>query len=137
MLLLRDIKKLRTAGFTDWEIGILNENLRQRPQVLDLTTKVWQAVMSKRRSLRQRWLESGRLTEGRTLAEFDRRVKAYYLSSRKASVWDWVKLEYRPVTRITDFKAGLERRKATQRRREAAQKLTKGLGLKVPRRAMA
>jgi len=124
MLLRRDVKKLRKAGFTDWEIGTLNENLRQRPQVLDLTTIVWQKVLRRRTALIDKWVKSGK-----SLEQFNKKIMSYYTSTRKASIWDWVKIEYRPSRKVKDFTAALAKRAATARKK-AGGRLGRGLGLK-------
>ena len=39
---------MRRNGLTDWEIGTINENLRERPQSIDVTNAAWQAYFKKR-----------------------------------------------------------------------------------------
>ncbi len=48
MLTQAQIKAMRKGGLTDFEIGIINENLRERPQNIDITNEAWQAYFRSR-----------------------------------------------------------------------------------------
>ena len=102
----------------------MNENLRQRPQVLDLTTIVWSKVLRRRTALIDKWIASGK-----SLEQFNKKIMSYYTSTKKASIWDWVRVEYRPARKVKDFTAALSKRAATARK-ISGDRIGRKLGLK-------
>lgn len=48
MLTQQEIKIMRKGGLTDFEIGIINENIRERPQNIDVTNEAWQSYFKSR-----------------------------------------------------------------------------------------
>ena len=82
------------------EIGIINENLRQAPQHIDLTRGTWKDVLGKRAL----WFYRQRRA-GRSEAAINKEINSRYMQDKKASPWDFVKIEYHPPTKLSDFKA--------------------------------
>lgn len=109
MLTDRQIQKLRSSGYSLFEIGILNENLRQRPQVFDLTNPAWQAALKSRTA----WISSLK-RQGAGPERIEHQIQSYY-HNRKATPWDFLKAEYgRLRIRISDFQAAIKARKSDQ-----------------------
>ena len=110
MLRRTQVRQLRDAGYTDWEIGTINENLRQRPQVLNLSEPVWQEAMKKRHAWRERWC----VQNDKGMRQFSQMVNAYYRKSKQGSPWDWLKIEYPSFARrarvIKDFQVKAAKR---------------------------
>ena len=108
-LLARQEKSLTKAGFTRYEIDKLQENLREKPQVVDLRQGVWRIVMRKRSDWIKRWFKSGK-----SWGEFTDMLEKFYRKSKKASPWDWLKMEYpafaKGVKLVKDFRAAAARR---------------------------
>lgn len=104
-LLGRQHKTLSDAGFTEFEMGIFNENLRQAPQVFDLNKPFWQSRLKKRKEWIAKWIK-----QGGTKISFAKMLNSYYRSSRKASPWDFVKLEYKPPKKVGKYKEAQKRR---------------------------
>ncbi len=108
-LTLGQARRLRNSGFTNTEIGILRENLRQRPQELDLNKGVWQAAMARRRLLVNKWL-----SEGKTMLDFTLMLERFYIKQKGASPWDWLKVEYpafaRRARNLKDFQVAAAKR---------------------------
>ena len=104
-LLGRQEQQLRDAGFTGFELGIFNENLRQAPQVFDLNKPFWQARIKKRKEWVAKWIR-----DGGTKVSFAKMLNSYYRSSKKASPWDFVKLEYKPPKKASSYKQAQKRR---------------------------
>lgn len=107
MLTANQRDRLRKSGFSTYEIGVLNSDLEERPQKIDLSSGVWKDVIRRRRQWVSRMLKSGK-TLSQAMAKANRR----YIVDDEASVWDFVKAEYRPPGRIENYAVAQKRRAA-------------------------
>jgi hypothetical protein len=111
MLTENDIKVFHKGGFTDFEIGMINEGLRERPQKIDPTNSAWQAVFKERLN----YIRKG-LNAGATLRQIHKKIIAYvrtYVRNRDTgqSPWDFLREAY-PIKggKKTDFNKRVEAR---------------------------
>jgi len=107
MLTDNDIKVFRRGGFTDFEIGIINEGLRNRPQEIDPTNSAWQAVFRDRLNYIRRGLDAGA-----TLRQIHNKIISYVRGrDRGQSPWDFLREAY-PIRggKKTDFNKRVEAR---------------------------
>lgn len=102
MLTDNDIKVFHKGGFTDFEIGMINESLRTRPQNIDPTNKAWQAVFRDRLNYIR-----VKLNAGYTLRQIHAKIVAYV--RRGYSPWDFLREAY-PIRggKRTDFNKRVE-----------------------------
>ena len=107
MLTENDIKVFRKGGFTDFEIGMINEGLRERPQTIDPANEAWQAVFKERLN----YIRS-KLNAGYTLRQIQSKIAAYVRNRDKGqSPWDFLREAY-PIKggKKTDFNKRVEAR---------------------------
>ncbi len=80
------IAEFHNGGFTEFEIGQINEDLRLRPQQIDPWNEQWQQVFKARlgyiRSMQR---------AGHTLKQIHDKLIAYVTKSRGKSPWDFIK----------------------------------------------
>lgn len=107
MLTDNDIKVFHKGGFTDFEIGMINEGLRERPQKIDPTNSAWQAVFKERLN----YIRKG-LNAGATLRQIHKKIIAYVRNRDTGqSPWDFLREAY-PIKggKKTDFSKRVEAR---------------------------
>ena len=100
-------EQLRAAGFLDYEIeqyatAVDSESKPQPP--IDISQPVWQRAMKSRRD----WVED-KISRNWTEAEIREELMNYYRRGEKRSPWDFLRIEYRPPTRI-DYREAIRRR---------------------------
>lgn len=109
-----DQERLSRAGFLDFEIE--HFNWAQAPDMsyieIDLSSATWQAVMRRRRAwidamLRQKWSN----------AQIERAIRKWYEAKRSRNPFDWVKAEYRPPRRISDYQEARRKRAEAEAKR--------------------
>lgn len=104
--------KLQRAGFTPYEIRRIDEAKTPdgKPQKAVLSDGPWQDAMANRfayvRRLRQK---------GWKPVEIARAINSYYRKYKKASPFDFLKLEYKPPKKLTDYRSSLTFRKSRAR----------------------
>lgn len=107
MLTDNDIKVFHKGGFTDFEIGMINEGLRTRPQNIDPTNEAWQAVFRDRLNYIRVKLNAGYI-----LRQIHAKIMAYVRNrDRGYSPWDFLREAY-PIRggKRTDFSKRVEAR---------------------------
>lgn len=90
---------LREAGFTKMEVGMIDSAQAKdgSPQDTDISVGVWQSVIESRKDY------IGRLgDEGWEDGEIQDAIDSYY-EGDEANPWDFLKIEYRPPKKLTDF----------------------------------
>ena len=100
MLTQREISIMRRGGLTDFEIGIINENLRTRPQEIDVTNEAWQSYFRARLN----YIRTS-LRQGKSLREIRNKIISF-LQHHKGTPWDFLRDAY-PVKghKRSDFQA--------------------------------
>ena len=100
----RNAQMLRKAGFLPEEIDRFNSMVDPagRPQDVNslIKTGPWQAMIAARRNYWQQ--ERKRKISDAAIAA---KIRAYYRAFTKRKPWDFLKREYHPPRRITDFQA--------------------------------
>lgn len=103
MLSKKQRVELRKRGFTDVEIGALNENLRDRPHPIDLTEPAWQSVLA----MREMWVIIQKQA-GIEPGEIRNVINQWHFASEKKNpIWGLLRVEYARIHRgqISDFRA--------------------------------
>ena len=102
-----DAAKLKTSGFTDYEIEVFatavdTEGKPQPP--IELGKPVWQRVMKSRRD----WVDD-KINKGWTVEEIEGELMGYYKRKAERSPWDFLKIEYVSKAKV-DYRAAVRRR---------------------------
>ena len=105
MLTQEQIKVFRAGGFTEFEIGVINENLRTRPQEIDPESEAWQQVFKNRLNFIR-----SKLNQGMPLGAIHDRIISF-LSRQKGTPWDFLREAY-PLkgSKRSDFNKRIEAR---------------------------
>lgn len=100
-------QRLREAGFLESEIRKISR--ARAPdgslQQTDIDGIAWQKTLESRK----RWVGQ-RLDEGWSKEEIRRRILRYYKRKAGRSPFDFLKLEYKPPQKLTDFQYALKLR---------------------------
>lgn len=99
---------LQDAGFLKSEIfkiGHAKTPDGKAYQKVDLDTGTWQAVINSRR----RWIKR-RLAQGWTRNELINSMRLYYRKRKGRDIWAFLKIEYRPTRRLSDFQFAIKLR---------------------------
>lgn len=101
MLTSDDIKIFHKGGWTDFEIGTINEDLRLRPQIINPRNDAWQAVFKERLNYIQT-----KLNQGYSLSQISAKLVAYLMGKKEHSPFDYIREAY-PIRgeKKTDFNA--------------------------------
>lgn len=107
MLTNEDIKVFKRGGFTDFEIGMINEDLRLRPQTIDPNSAAWQQVFKARLDYIRTCL-SKRMSLGSIYAKIISYSKS---KNREHTPWDFLREIY-PVRgqKRSDFQKRIDAR---------------------------
>ena len=97
-LLSWQARRLREAGFTSFELGMLRENLRQRPQVLDLDLPSWRETMADRR----KWLSI--MLKKHQPHQIELILRRFYISQRAATIWDFIRAIYPRTKKVSGYR---------------------------------
>lgn len=93
-----DVLKLKTSGFTNFEIFELanakDPEGKDQPSI-DLDSPVWVKVIESR----QQWWED-KIKRGWAEEEIVNELMAYYDRDKTRTPWDFLKAEYRPVKKV-------------------------------------
>lgn len=102
-----DRSLLRRAGFIPWEIRKLNEAVYPdgRPQVINLETEAWKAVIHSRYA----WI-TDKLENGWSSKRISGAVMGYYIGKRERTPFDFLKVEYKPPRKLTDYQEAMQTR---------------------------
>ena len=107
MLSIEDARRLKDAGFLEYEIQELSKGKapdgRDQPPI-DLNSPVWQRALDARRG----WV-ADKVNRGWSEIEIETEARRYYVAGAKRSPWDFLKAEYKPPLK-TDYRAGLRAR---------------------------
>lgn len=107
MINRRDIQILRQHGFINYEIRqfMEAETPDGETQYVNIDTKPWQAALRSRRTwvlqMRKRSWANERIV---------RCILDYYVRGTRRSPWDFIKIEYRPPRKLTDYEAKVKSR---------------------------
>jgi hypothetical protein len=106
-----DVIRLFKSGFVFREIKTFNtlKSPSGEPQVVDLDTKTWMAMMQQRRM----WRED-RLREGWSPREIEDAINGFYEKDRGNKPTDFLKGAYKPPRRISDYKKAVRVRMRTK-----------------------
>lgn len=116
----RDTKRLKEAGFINYEIGqfggAVTPSDEWQPPV-NLNSPVWVVAMSKRR----RWVKE-KLDQGLTKKQINKILVNYYFRRGilKRTAFDFIRAEYKPPGKLKDF--------IKVARRRARDRISRGLG---------
>ena len=105
-----DITRLRRVGFIEDEIDYFDRAVDPagNPQHLDLDSKVWRNAMRSRSAWRREQRRRG-VSDDRIV----RAIRNYYAMGKGRSPFDFIRQEYRPPRKLTDYeKARKARAKA-------------------------
>ena len=127
MLSYDDAERLKSAGYTEWEIEQFSEGRtpdgKDQPSI-DLNNIVWQKAMASRR----KWKDN-LIADGWTEQQFVQSIYDQYNKDPKQSPWDFLKSEYKPpqkadfrstldaTVRVRQFKTGVRRELRQERRK--------------------
>lgn len=91
---------MRKGGLTDFEIGVINENLRTRPQQLDITNEAWQSYFRARLG----YIQDG-IRRGKSMQAIQSKIISF-IRQQKGTPWDFLRDAY-PVKghKRKDFQA--------------------------------
>lgn len=100
MLTREEINEMRKGGLTDFEIGVINENLRERPQQLDITNEAWQSLFRSRLD----YIRTS-MKQGKSLTAIRNKIITF-IQRQKGTPWDFLRDAY-PVKghKRSDFQA--------------------------------
>ena len=101
MLSRKQRNEFRKAGFTDSELGSLNESLRDRPQVFDTSDIAWQTVLAKRKIWVQQQLDAGELR-----GDINHKINLWLFTSRERNpIFSMLRAEYARIFghKLKDF----------------------------------
>ena len=101
MLSRKQRNEFRKAGFTDVEIGSLNESLRERPQIFEISDRPWQEVLTRRRIWVQKQLDAGMLR-----GDINHRINMWLFQSKERNpIWGLLRSEYSRIMgrKLKDF----------------------------------
>ena len=110
-LSLDDVRILRRSGFLPWEIRKYNEAVAPdgTPQVINIHSKTWEAAITSRRA----WV-SDKIRRGWPRAQIAGAIMGYYVMKRERNPFDFIKIEYRPPKRLTDYQETVKKRVGKQ-----------------------
>ena len=101
MLSRKQRNEFRRAGFTDAELGALNESLRDRPQVFDISDPAWQQVLAMRKIWIQKQLDAGELR-----GNINHKINMWLWQSKERNpIWGLLRAEYARIFghKLKDF----------------------------------
>lgn len=106
-----DKYRLRRVGFLEEEIRAFDEAVDPagKPQKINLDTGTWRDAMRSRlawlRNMKRVGIPDDRIAAG---------IRRYYRMGSGRSPWDFLKIEYRPPRRLTDYQIALKSRQKAQ-----------------------
>jgi hypothetical protein len=114
LLTPKQVMILRQAGFIPYEIAKYSAAVDRKgnAQNIDLTTGTWQGVISKRRSYVTAMIKKGWSRQKITDA-----FMRFYSQKKGSQPFDWLKVEYKPPRKLTDFAFAVKMRANAQIRR--------------------
>lgn len=128
MLTANDKYRLDKAGFMDWEIEYFDQ-MRDPSGGLqpyaELDGGTWQAVMKRRRE----WVDA-MLRQNWTSEQISKAINRWYENKKSRSPYEWVKMEYQPPRRISNYQEA--RRKRALKEADALTRMT-GVSYRKPR----
>ena len=118
-LLKHQMDTLKSNGFTDGEVMMINRDLGSRPQALDLNATPWKETLAKRKKYvltsLGRMMQKG-IPREKAMKQIMDKINALYLQNEKLSPWVIMRREYiKPLRAVKDFL------KASERTRERAE----------------
>ncbi len=117
----RDTRTLFRAGFTRNEIaelGSATDPLGNPQPAIDLTSPAWIAALEHRRLFTVRVQAEYRVTHKDKLMPrqvHNRIIDQWYGKGRGRTVWDWLKITYKPKKKIDFIKAAKRRAQVRER----------------------
>lgn len=105
---MEDERRLKDAGFLNFEIeqfaAAKSPSGKDQPFV-SLDTPVWRRVMDSRRA----WIQD-KIEQNWTDSEIENELMGYYQRDKSRSPWDFIRVEYKPPTRV-DYKSAVREQK--------------------------
>ena len=102
-----DKTTLRRAGFIPWEIKKYDEAVTPdgKPQHTNLSTATWQAVIQSRHA----WM-TDKLQKNWSRQQIAGAIMGYYIMQRGRNPYDFLKIEYKPPRKLSDYQEVNQRR---------------------------